>query len=40
MRNLFRLRKLTRSEERTWADKVAMTIARLKEHIATHGCER
>jgi hypothetical protein len=40
MRSLFRLRKLTRSEERTLADKVAMTIARLKEHIATHGCER
>jgi len=40
MRNLLHLRKLTRSEERALADKVAMTIARLKEHIAAHGCER
>jgi hypothetical protein len=40
MRNLMRLRKLTRSEGRALADKVAMTIARLKEHIAAHGCER
>jgi hypothetical protein len=40
MRSLMRLRKLTRSEERALADKMAMTIARLKEHIAAHGCER
>jgi hypothetical protein len=39
MRNLMRLRKLTRSEERALADKVAMAIARMKEHIAAHGCE-
>ena len=40
MRKLMRLRKLTRSEERALADNVAMTIARLKEHIAANGCER
>ena len=40
MRNLVRLRQLTGSEERALADQVAMTIARLKEHIAAHGCER
>ena len=40
MRNLIRLRKLTSQEERRLADQVAMAIARLKEHIAAHGCER
>jgi hypothetical protein len=40
MRNLLRLRQLTRLEERRLADQVAMAIARLKEHIAAHGCER
>jgi len=40
MRNWMRLRKLTRSEERALAGKMAMAIARLKEHIAAHGCER
>jgi hypothetical protein len=40
MRNLLRLRQLTRLEERRLADQVAMTIARLKEHIAAHGCQR
>ena len=40
MRNLIRLRKLTRHEERRLADQVAMAIARLKEHTAAHGCER
>ncbi len=40
MRNLMRLRKLTRAEERRLADQVAMAIARLKEHVAAHGCER
>jgi len=40
MRNLLRLRQLTGFEERALADQVAMTIARLKEHIAAHGCER
>ena len=40
MRNLMRLRKLTQLEERRLADHVAMAIARLKEHLAAHGCER
>ena len=40
MRGLVRLRKLTRQEERRLADQVAMAIARLKEHLAAHGCER
>ena len=41
MRNhLVGLRKLTRAEERRLADEVAMTIARLKEHAAEHGCEQ
>ena len=40
MRTLRRLRKLTRVDERRLADEVAMTIARLKEHAAAHGCER
>jgi hypothetical protein len=39
VRSLQRSRKLTRSEERRLADEVAMTIARLKEHAAEHGCE-
>jgi hypothetical protein len=40
MRSLLRLRRLTRQEERRLADEVAMAIARLKQHIAAHGCER
>jgi hypothetical protein len=40
MRNLLRLRTLTRIEERRLADEVAMAIARLKEHAAKHGCQR
>jgi len=40
MRSLLRRRQLTRQEERRLADQVAMAIARLKEHIAAHGCER
>ena len=49
MRSLLRLRQLTRvsrsatakdEEERRLADQVAMAIARLKEHVAAHGCER
>ena len=40
MRNLLRLRTLTRLEERRLADNLAMAIARLKEHTAAHGCER
>jgi hypothetical protein len=39
MRNLLRLRKVTRIEERRLADDMAMAIARLKEHLASHGCE-
>jgi hypothetical protein len=35
-----RLRELTRIEQRRLADKVAMAIARLKEHAAAHGCAR
>lgn len=27
-------------EERELADRMAMAIARLKEHVAEHGCER
>jgi hypothetical protein len=40
MRALVRLGKLTRAEERQLAEKVAMAIARLKEHVAEHRCER
>jgi hypothetical protein len=40
MRSLFRLRNLSRQEERRLADQVALAIARLKEHTAAHGCER
>jgi len=40
MRNLLRLRQVTRLEQRRLADDVAMAIARLKEHQAAHGCER
>jgi hypothetical protein len=40
VRGLLRLRELTRIEERRLADEVAMTIARLKEHAAKHGCQR
>lgn len=40
MRNLMRLRKLSPSEERQLADKVALAIARLKEHLAEHRCQR
>ena len=40
MRNLVRLRQLTRAEERQLADRVAMAIARMKEHEAEHGCRR
>jgi hypothetical protein len=35
-----RLRKLEAAEERQLAVRVAMAIARLKEHVAEHGCER
>jgi hypothetical protein len=40
LRNLLRLRVLTRIEQRRLADSVAMAIARLKEHAAAHGCQR
>jgi hypothetical protein len=40
MRNLMRLGMLTRQEERRLGDQMAMAIARVKEHIAAHGCER
>ena len=40
MRGLRRLRKMTRTEERRLADELAMTIARLKEHAAAHGCKQ
>ena len=40
MRALVRLRYLTRAEERQLAERVAMAIARLKEHLAEHRCQR
>ena len=40
MRGLVRLRKLEPAEERQLAVRVAMAIARLKEHVAEHGCGR
>jgi hypothetical protein len=40
MRGLMRLRKLEPAEERRLAVQVAMAIARLKEHVSEHGCER
>jgi hypothetical protein len=39
-RALTRLRRLTPLEEKQLLDRVAMTIARLKEHAAEHGCQR
>jgi hypothetical protein len=39
MRSLVRLRALSPAEERQLAVGVAMAIARLKEHVAEHGCE-
>jgi hypothetical protein len=39
MRSLVRLRTLSFAEQRQLAVSVAMTIARLKEHVAEHGCE-
>ena len=38
-RGLARLRQLTRAEEKRLAEQVAMTIVRLKEHLAEHGCQ-
>jgi hypothetical protein len=39
-RGLSRLRQLTRMEEKRLAEQVAMAIARVKEHVAEHGCQR
>jgi hypothetical protein len=39
MRSLVRQRALSPAEERQLAVHVAMAIARLKEHVARHGCE-
>jgi len=39
LRNLSRLRVLSRQDERRLADAVAVVIARIKEHTAAHGCE-
>lgn len=39
LRALVRLRKVTHAEERQLAVRVAMAIARLKEHAAEHRCE-
>jgi hypothetical protein len=40
MRNLTRLRLLNAAEEKKLADRVAMIIARAKEHAAGRSCER
>jgi hypothetical protein len=40
LRNSICLRTLSRLDERRLADDMAMAIARLKEHLAAHGCER
>jgi hypothetical protein len=40
MRNLTRLRHLNAAEEKKLADRVAMVIARAKEHAAGRSCER
>lgn len=40
MRGLVRLRDVSPAEERQLAVRVAMAIARLKEHVAEHRCER
>ena len=40
MRGLMRLRKLSHAEERQLADRVALAIARLKEHLTEHRCQR
>jgi len=39
LRNLTRLRKLNAAEEKQLVDRVAMAIARAKEHEAEHNCE-
>jgi len=40
LRGLVRLRQLSRVEEKRLAEQVAMAIARVKEHVAEHGCQR
>jgi hypothetical protein len=40
LRNLTRLRRLNALEEKKLADRVAMVIARAKEHAAGRFCER
>ncbi len=40
LRALTRLRRLTGIEEKQLIDRVAMAIARVKEHEAKHTCER
>jgi hypothetical protein len=40
LRNLTRLRRLNGVEEKKFADRVAMVIARAKEHAAGRSCER
>jgi uncharacterized protein YgfB (UPF0149 family) len=40
LRALTRLRQLTRLEEKQLADRVAMAIARMKEHDTEHSCQR
>jgi len=39
LRNLTRLRKLSAAEEKQLVDRVAMAIARAKEHETGHNCE-
>ena len=39
-RALSRLRQLTQAEEKVLLDRVAMAIARMKEHAGEHGCKR
>jgi len=40
LRTLTRLRRLTPPEEKQLVDRVAMAIARIKEHEAEHCCQR
>jgi hypothetical protein len=40
LRTLTRLRSLTLPEEKHLVDRVAMAIARIKEHEAEHRCQR
>jgi hypothetical protein len=40
LRTLTRLRRLTPPEQKHLVDRVAMAIARIKEHEAEHRCQR